>query len=217
MSDQPWTSDETSFVDPAPTNEIPAVTGELPAVSPDERGTVEESRPRLSAVVDGDEVRELVEREEREMTRLLRELTAALRAAEGVERRLVAHPAASRLDELPASLAVNPAAPLVGVSPSLRAEARTVVDRRSRPTAQGSAGPVAPGTGRRLLRRGGRAGRRRSQPVETATAAATEPRRRRGAHAQSRRTFLRTVLVTGWVWKVGLAVVVAALVLLKMG
>jgi hypothetical protein len=177
---------------------------------PDDRPPAHDDRPQLSAVVDGDEVRETVARSERQIEVLLGELAVARREADEAERRVSQHPSAIWLDALPEALAVTPDAP-VTVSPSdpvqvpmttpVASSGPTVVDRRpslaeqtGAPTSAASGASAAPA---------GPSRRRRSRPGRQ--------RSRRGRQA------LRSILTTGWLWKVGLVLVIGALVLLKLG
>jgi hypothetical protein len=182
MSDQPWT---------------------------DARPSIPDDRPHLSAVVDGDEVRELVARNEQQIAHLHHELAMAQREAEEAELRLSEHPSALWLDALPDALAVTPEAPLVGtpsgpapVLPTtpVATNGRTVVDRR--PSRAERSGPDAPA------------------PTMPGSSAGPSHRRKSRARRQpSGRARLgpRSLLSTGWLWKAGVVVVVGALVLLKLG
>jgi hypothetical protein len=159
------------------------------------------SRPWLSAVVDGDEVRELVARTEKEIRVLLRELEIAQNEADAAERRLAEHPSATRLEDLPMPLAVTVDAPLAR-PPSTGAglaQARTVVDRRPAPSAPTLTGTFAGA-------RGSRPTTNRVRRHHVARSAKTE-----------RRRSLASTMVTGWVWKAGLILVVAGLLVLKLG
>ncbi|MBV8462811.1 MAG: hypothetical protein JO368_05930 [Acidimicrobiales bacterium] len=112
---------------------------------------------RLSEVVDGDEVRELVRRSEQEIDRLKQELRAAERDADAAERRLVRHPRASRLAELPTALTVTREVPSVRKDAEGAAGGgRTVVDRRTPWTAaeESEEAPRRSRRGRRKKRRG---------------------------------------------------------------
>ncbi|MGB7053084.1 MAG: hypothetical protein WBG41_16080 [Acidimicrobiales bacterium] len=183
---------------------------------PDDRPPAPGDRPQLSAVVDGDEVREIVARSERQIELLLGELAVARREADDAERRVSEHRSAPWLDALPYALAITPDAPLTG-SPSdpapvpmttpVASSGPTVVDRRPSlaeqreaprsATSAASAASAASGTS------AGPSHRRRSRP-----------RRQLWRRA---RLALGSILTTGWLWKVGLVLVIGALVLLKVG
>lgn len=168
------------------------------------------SRPTLSTVVDGDEVRQLVDRTESEIDALRRRLDVARRETAEVERALLEHPSVACLDAMPADLAVTEAAPLTS-PPMPPGDSRTVVDRRPAGTAQRTttATTGAPASSRRRRRTTFGAGNPR---------AAGAPRRgRRPSGAKGRRHAPRATWISGWAWKVGLALMAAALVLLKVG
>ena len=183
MSDQPWT---------------------------DARPPVLDDRPQLSAVVDGDEVRELVARNEQQIEHLHSELALAQREADEAERRLSEHPSALWLDALPDTLAVTSDAPLKG-SPSdpapvlpttpVATNGRTVVDHR--PSLAERTGPDASAASTEPDSSAGRSHRRKNRT-----------RRQRSGRA---RLTLRSLVTTGWLWKVGVVLVIGALVLLKLG
>src|ERR1700685_407345 len=113
-----------------------------------------DSRPVLSTVVDGDEVRAMVARTEESIRDLLCQLEKAQGEADAAERRLNDHPSALRLEDLPPPLAVTADAPLRHPSSSTVEVHRTVVDRRppaSAPSTTSSRSGL--GAGRRLRRR----------------------------------------------------------------
>lgn len=186
MSDQPWT---------------------------DARPPVPDDRPQLSAVVDGDEVRGLVARNEQQIEHLQHELALAQQEADAAERRLSEHPSALWLDALPDALAVTSDAPLTA-SPSgpaavlpttpVATNGRTVVDRR--PSLAERSGPDAPAPSTASTAPGSSAGR--------SNRGESRPRRQRSGRA---RLALRSLLTTGWLWKAGVVLVIGALVLLKLG
>jgi hypothetical protein len=161
-------------------------------------------------VVDGDEVRELVARNEQQIELLHHELALAQREADEAERRVSEHPAALWLDALPGTLAVTSDAPLTaspsGPAPVLPAmpvatNGRTVVDRR--PSLAERSGPGASATS-----------------TVSATSAGSSHRRKsrfRPQRSGRAKPGLRSLLTTGWLWKAGLALVIGALVLLKLG
>jgi hypothetical protein len=161
-------------------------------------------------VVDGDEVRDLVARNERQIEHLHHELALAQQEADEAERRLSEHPSALWLDALPEALAVTPEAPLTGSpsgptpvppTPPVATNGRTVVDRR--PSRTEAAGPDMSATSDPSTASAGRSHRRKNRP-----------RRQRSGRA---RPPLRSLLTTGWLWKAGLVLVIGALVLLKLG
>jgi hypothetical protein len=184
---------------------------------PDDRPPAHDDRPQLAAVVDGDEVREIVARSEGQIELLLGELAVAGREADDAERRVSEHPSALWLDALPDALAITPDAPLTG-SPAgpapvpmtaapVPSNGPTVVDRRPSlaeqtgpATSVASATSAAPGTS--------------ATPVRPSHRRRSRPRRQRSRRA---RQALRSILTTGWLWKVGLVLVIGALVLFKVG
>src|ERR1700733_12777949 len=177
------------------------------------------SRPVLSTVVDGDEVRALVARTEEGIRTLLGELEKAQGEADAAEQRLVDHPSALRLKDLPPPIAVTADAPLRRPSSMPVQALRTVVDRRPPASVPSTTSP----------RSGVRAGRRRRRrrlstepgadhPTTAATTASTGPGRTKPTSRTARaRPRLASRMMTGWMWKAGLALVVAALLVLKLG
>jgi hypothetical protein len=178
-------------------------------------GSLEGERPRLSEVVDGDEVRALWRHTEQEIEQLRAELAAAEQEADEAERRLAAHPSSARLTALPAALAVTEDAPLVRKAADSRGVTaiapRTYVDRRRSPEPNDTVAPTAP-VGGSPTRRRRRSTRSADDPQPNAGRAAGVRRPGRPAAGRARR-------FRGW-WVpalAGVGLMATAIVLLVSG